>query len=155
MSNGVFQNVISQLKDATDRVLGVIDADGSVVACSDVTLLGERWTDAAVKVGASYDSIVTYGQKTFKTMVGSANFLEYAVFCAGEDELARCMCVAAYVALNDAKNYYEDKHDRGTFVKNIIMDNILPGDIYIRAKDSGERFRAIIGRKKPESQEEQ
>ena len=29
----------------------------------------------------------------------------------------------------------EEKHDRGTFVKNIIMDNILPGDIYIRAKE--------------------
>ena len=37
----------------------------------------------------------------------------------------------AYVALNDAKVFYEERHDRGTFVKNIIMDNILPGDIYI------------------------
>jgi len=41
----------------------------------------------------------------------------------------------AYIALNDAKIFYEEKHDRGTFVKNIIMDNILPGDIYIRAKE--------------------
>ena len=41
----------------------------------------------------------------------------------------------AYISLNDAKMYYEEKHDRGTFVKNIIMDNILPGDIYIRAKE--------------------
>ena len=62
MSNGVFQNVISQLKDATDRVLGVIDAEGSVVACSDVSLLGDRWADVALKVSGSYDSIVTYGQ---------------------------------------------------------------------------------------------
>ena len=31
--------------------------------------------------------------------------------------------------------FYEERHDRGTFVKNIIMDNILPGDIYIRAKE--------------------
>jgi len=41
----------------------------------------------------------------------------------------------AYVALNGAKTYYEEKHDKGTFVKNIITDNILPGDIYIRAKE--------------------
>ena len=135
MSNSVFQSVIMQLKDATDRVLGVIDAEGSVVACSDVAQLGEHWADAALKVGTTADLVVTYGQKTFKPMVGSSNYLEYAVFCTGEDELARGMCVAAYVALNDAKNYYEDKHDRGTFVKNIIMDNILPGDIYIRAKE--------------------
>ena len=41
----------------------------------------------------------------------------------------------AYIAMNDAKTFYEEKHDPGTFVKNIIMDNILPGDIYIRAKE--------------------
>ena len=135
MSNSVFQSVIVQLKDATDRVLGVMDASGCVVACTDVTALGERWADAAVKVGAGFDGIVVWGQKTFKPMVGTSNFFEYAVFCTGEDELARGMAIAAYVALSDAKNYYEDKHDRGTFVKNIIMDNILPGDIYIRAKE--------------------
>ena len=39
------------------------------------------------------------------------------------------------MALNGAKTYYEEKHDKGTFVKNIITDNILPGDIYIRAKE--------------------
>ncbi len=135
MSNSVFQSVVVQLKEATDRVLGVIDAEGCVVSCSDVSLLGERWADVALKVGSAYDGVVTYGQKTFKTMVSSYNVFEYAVFCAGEDELAKAMCMAAFVALNDAKNYYEDKHDRGTFVKNIIMDNILPGDIYIRAKE--------------------
>ncbi len=135
MSNSVFQSVIVQLKDATDRVLGVIDAEGCVVACTDVTQLGERWADAAQKVGSSYENLVIYGQKTFKSMVSSSNYFEYAVFCSGDDELARAMCVAAHVSLSDAKNYYEDKHDRGTFVKNIIMDNILPGDIYIRAKE--------------------
>ena len=135
MSNSVFQSVIMQLKEATDRTLGVIDAEGSVIACSDVSLLGERWSDVPLKIGSFVDSIVTYGQRTYKAMVGNSNFLDYAVFCAGEDELARGMCVAACVALSDAKSYYEDKHDRGTFVKNIIMDNILPGDIYIRAKE--------------------
>lgn len=30
---------------------------------------------------------------------------------------------------------YEEKHDKGSFVKNIISDNILLGDIYVRAKE--------------------
>ena len=41
----------------------------------------------------------------------------------------------AAVALNGAKAYYEEKHDKATFVKNIISDNILLGDIYVRAKE--------------------
>ncbi len=135
MSNSVFQSVIVQLKDITDRTFGVIDSEGCVVSSTDMSLLGERWSDAALKLGNSSDNIVTFGQKTFKAIVGNSNFFEYAVFCSGDDEMARSFCAMAYIALNDAKTFYEEKHDRGTFVKNIIMDNILPGDIYIRAKE--------------------
>ena len=135
MSNSVFQSVIVQLKDISDRTFGVIDTEGCVVSCTDVSLLGERWPDAALKVGNASEGVVTFAQKCFKAIVGNSNYFEYAVFCTGDDETARGFCHVAYIALNDAKNFYEEKHDRGTFVKNIIMDNILPGDIYIRAKE--------------------
>ena len=135
MSNSVFQSVIVQLKDISDRTFGVIDTEGCVVSCTDVSLLGERWADAALKVGNASETVVTFNQKCFKAIVGNSNYFEYAVFCTGDDETARGFCTMAYIALNDAKTFYEEKHDRGTFVKNIIMDNILPGDIYIRAKE--------------------
>ena len=79
--------------------------------------------------------MVGFGGRTFKAIVGNSNYYEYAVFSGGEDEIARSMCLMAYVALNDAKVFYEERHDRGTFVKNILTDNILPGDIYVRAKE--------------------
>ena len=135
MSNSVFQSVMLQLKDVTDRTFGVIDTEGCVVSCTDMSLLGERWSDAALKVGNSSENVATFNQKSFKAIIGNSNFFEYAVFCTGDDEVAKGFCQVAYVALNDAKTFYEEKHDRGTFVKNIIMDNILPGDIYIRAKE--------------------
>ena len=135
MSNSVFQSVIVQLREISDRTFGVIDTEGAVVSCTDMALLGERWTDAALKVGNASEGVVTFAQKSFKAIVGNSNFFEYAVFCTGDDETAKAFCNLAYIALNDAKTFYEEKHDRGTFVKNIIMDNILPGDIYIRAKE--------------------
>ena len=135
MSNSVFQSVIVQLRDISERVFGVIDTEGCVISCTDVSMLGERWADAALKVGNASDGIVTFAQKSFKAIMGSSNYFEYAVFCSGDDETAKSFCQMAFIALNDAKTFYEEKHDRGTFVKNIIMDNILPGDIYIRAKE--------------------
>ena len=135
MSNSVFQSVIVQLRDISDRVFGVIDTEGCVISCTDVSMLGERWADAALKIGSASDGIVTFAQRSFKAIMGSSNYFEYAVFCSGDDETAKSFCQMAFIALNDAKTFYEEKHDRGTFVKNIIMDNILPGDIYIRAKE--------------------
>ena len=135
MSNSVFQSVILQLKEVTDRTFGVLDMDGCVISCTDVSLIGERWIDATVKAMNASEPIVTFGQRCFKAITTGNNFLEYVVFCSGTDEVARTCCSMAYIALNDAKIFYEEKHDRGTFVKNIIMDNILPGDIYLRAKE--------------------
>ena len=125
MSNSVFQSVMLQLKEVTDRVFGVIDTEGYVVSCTDVAFLGERWPEAALKVSTAEEPITTFNQKTFKPMFNGANFFEYAVFCTGDDDVARAYCSMAYISLNEAKNFYEEKHDRGTFVKNIIMDNMI------------------------------
>ena len=135
MSNSVFQGVMTQLKEMGDRIFGVMDHEGCVVSCTDPSLLGERWADAALTARNAGDSVVTFGQKSLRAILNSANQLEYAVFCSGDDELSRTYCTMAYIALNNAKIFYEEKNDRSTFVKNIIMDNILPGDIYIRAKE--------------------
>ena len=135
MANSVFQNVMQQLKDVSDRFFGVIDGEGCVISCTDISLVGERWPEAVVRVSGAGEGVVSFNQKAFKPIYGGGKHFEYAVFCGGDDELAKTYCQMAYIALNDAKIFYEDKHDRATFVKNIIMDNILPGDIYIRAKE--------------------
>ncbi len=107
MSNSVFQSVILQLKEIPDRVFGVIDTEGCVISCTDVSVLGERWPDAAVRVAGSSDEIVSFGQKYFKAIYSSANLFEYAVCCTGTDDAAKSLCQMAYIALNDAKNFYE------------------------------------------------
>ena len=135
MSSRMFQSVIVQLKEATDRVIGVIDSDGNVVSCSDTGLIGEKWPEAVLRLNNSPDSVVVVEKRTMKPLVSWSAYFDFAVFVEGDDEVAKSVCLMAHVALNGAKTYYEEKHDKGTFVKNIITDNILPGDIYIRAKE--------------------
>ncbi|MBQ0125748.1 MAG: helix-turn-helix domain-containing protein, partial [Clostridiales bacterium] len=33
------------------------------------------------------------------------------------------------------KSYHDDKYDKTSFIKNIILDNILPGDIYVKSEE--------------------
>ena len=42
MSNRMFQNVILQMKEATNRQIGVIDSEGCVIACTDIAVIGEK-----------------------------------------------------------------------------------------------------------------
>ena len=40
MSNRIFSECDRAIKDATDRILGVMDPEGIVISCSDTSLLG-------------------------------------------------------------------------------------------------------------------
>ena len=86
-------------------------------------------------LASAQDSLVVSSGFTFKTLPGWNGQFDYAAFARGEDEQAALMCSMAVIALNGAKTYYEEKHDKATFVKNILCDNILLGDIYVRAKE--------------------
>ena len=147
MSSRIFQSIVLQLKEGTDRAIGVIDEQGVVVACNELATIGEKWPAALTAVAADPDALVVSGGYTFKGLPGWNGQMDYAAFAKGEDDHARLICSMASVALNGAKNYYEEKHDRSTFVKNIISDNILLGDIYVRAKELhflSETPRAVL-----------
>ena len=135
MSSRIFQSVVLQMKDSTDRAIGVIDSEGTVVACNELTCIGEKWTEAAKVVHDAETELVSFEGNTFKQLAGWSAQFDYAAFACGEDETARMVCAMAVVALNGAKAYYEEKHDKATSVKSIISDNILLGDIYVRAKE--------------------
>jgi carbohydrate diacid regulator len=79
--------------------------------------------------------VFTSGPRTYTPVAGVPSRPDYAVFVAGRDTAARCVCILAGVAFQEARINYEEKHNKTIFIKNIISDNILPGDIYVRAKE--------------------
>jgi carbohydrate diacid regulator len=133
MSNRLFQGVIYQLKDAVDRNIGVMDEAGIVVACSDLARIGESREAVLDDVGYRFEPTAADGY-TYK-QVGSRAKLEYTIFVEGTDELANRLCSIIAVTLNSVKQFYDEKYDKTNFVKNVILDNILPGDIYIKSKE--------------------
>ena len=135
MSGRIFQNVVLQIKEATDRVVGVIDGEGTVISCSDLGLIGKKWPEYVSQISQADGAVTAVDGRTFHALGGWGGRFDYAVFTMGEDEASHTICSMASVALNGAKNYYEEKHDRGSFIKNIISDNILLSDIYMRAKE--------------------
>ena len=135
MSGRIFQNVVLQLTENTDRTVGVIDGEGIVIACSELSMIGQRWAEYVPVVNNAAGGMTSTDGKTFKALNGWGNQFDYAAFAFGDNEVSKTVCAMATVALNAAKSYYEEKHDRGSFVKDIISDNIMLGDIYMRAKE--------------------
>ena len=138
MSNRLFQGIIHQMRDAVDRIIGVIDDNGVIIACSELVKIGEMRQGVRDELAYTSDAI-TSGGYTYKP-IGTSSKWEYIVFIEGEDKYAEKIATILAVSLSNIKNLYDEKYDKNSFIKNIILDNILPSDIYIKSKEL--RFNA-------------
>ena len=135
MSSRIFQNVIIQMKDAVDRTIGVVDEQGFVVASSELSIIGSRLDDFRIYLLESAEKVVCTGSRSYCALCAEGGKMDFAAFVEGTDQAAKTICAVSAVAFNEARSNYEEKHNKAAFVKNIISDNILPGDVYVRAKE--------------------
>ncbi|MBE6787461.1 MAG: PucR family transcriptional regulator [Ruminococcaceae bacterium] len=129
MANRLFQGVIHQMKDAIDRTFGVVDENLTVIASSELGKIGETVLEFMPSIETFTNNGYTY------KVIPSNQGAKYAVFVDGDDILASKYANVLAIAFSNIKFYYDEKYDRGNFIKNIILDNILPGDIYIKARE--------------------
>ena len=145
MSNRLFQTVIHQVKDAIGRTVGIIDENGIVVACSELSKIGESKQRIREELSYSPDAVVYEGY-TYR-FVNSNEKNECVAFVEGDDSHADRMCDLISIFLGNMKSLYDEKYDKTSFIKSIIMDNILPSDIYIKSNElnfSNDERRVVI-----------
>ncbi len=133
MSNRFFQGIVYQLSESVDRIVGVLDENGTVIACSDLLKIGEKRERIVSELSATVE-IIKDDTCTYKPLSQGVG-LEYIAFVDGVDDAAYKFVSIVVVALTNIKQYYDEKFDKNIFIKNVLLDNILPGDIYIKAKE--------------------
>ena len=133
MANKLFQSVIHQIKDVINRTVGVIDSVGVVISSTDLGAIGEVRAQAAQAVFGQ-DPVGVFEGFTYRTFGGQSH-PEYAIFVEGEDDFAATQCKVLSISLSSIKQFYDEKYDRGNFIKNVMLDNILPGDIFIKSRE--------------------
>ena len=119
MSNRLFQSVIHQMKDAVDRTIGVIDETGVIIACSELVKIGEVRQNIRDELAYTTDVMVS-GGCTYRPLTNGVK-REYIVFVEGDDAEADKVSRMLAVALSNIKNLYDEKYDKGSFIKNIIL----------------------------------
>ena len=133
MSNRLFQGVLQQMHDIINCEIGVIDCDALVIACSDSSRIGYTNEFISLDLNETYDYFIRDGYTYMPFGPKPKN--EYYAFVEGTDETAYKYVSLLSVALSNLQQFYDEKYDRNNFIKNVVLDNILPGDIYIKARE--------------------
>lgn len=141
----LFQNLIHQIKEIISQEFGIMDDTGLILACSNEGRIGQN-EPLALKAIESKEQFITIEGMAFQK-VFVKNKLEFITFMkSAGDESERLLSLIS-VNVTNIKTYFEEKFDRNSFIKNLIMDNILPGDIPFRAKElhiSNNAYRVVF-----------
>ncbi len=133
MSNKFFQSVVYQLKEAFGRPSGVILDNDTISSFTDIKGI-EEILDEVQRQCSEPGRVYVAGGYTFigGGMRGKTDFI---AFVEGEDEEAKKDVSILSVSILSIKQFYDEKFDKLNFVKNVLLDNILPGDLTAKTKE--------------------
>ncbi|MBQ7951121.1 MAG: helix-turn-helix domain-containing protein [Clostridia bacterium] len=132
MINKHFQSAIYQFVGIIEYPFGILDENSIVIASSSNSAIGKL---LPVDLDLFQDgSVVTEGGVTYKPIFVRSK-LKFCVYVESDTEFAAKYAQMLAATFANIKQFYEEKYDAGNFLKNILSDSILPGDIYARSKE--------------------
>lgn len=133
MSNRLFQGIVHQMRDIIESDFGVIDENAEIVACTELSRVGTPCDFFFTDFSEARDIFIRNGS-TYKPF-GARIKADYAVFIEGTDEQTAKYADILAISFAGMKQYYDEKYDRSNFIKNVILENVLPGDISIKSRE--------------------
>ncbi len=134
MANRVFQGVLYQMRDVLDETAGVVDMEGVVVSCTDIARVGEANAELVELLAETEDGGFVKNGASYHVFPsdGGGN---YAAFVQGEGAPAAKTAALLAFSLQNILQYHDEKFDKSNFIKNVVLENILPGDIFAKARE--------------------
>lgn len=129
----LFQSLINQIRESVDGNFGIMDDTGLILGCTDEQLTGTTHPLIEEVTGDAGKEAEIRGWLFRKVYI--RNRLEFIVYTDIANEHGKALLAMFAINVSNLRTYHEDKFDRGNFFKNVITDNILPGDIQARAKE--------------------
>ncbi|MCL2445768.1 MAG: helix-turn-helix domain-containing protein [Oscillospiraceae bacterium] len=145
MSNRLYQGMLPRLAETAKRCIGTVDEEGNVFACSDSSRVGETRKENLSAVFLTSEPLIV-GANAF-CRVDNQSGTSMALFVQGDDDHALQSAAFCAAALSCVEEFAGERYDRLNFIKNVILDNILPGDIYLRTRElhfNNEVPRAVL-----------
>ena len=131
ISNQVLQSTLEGLKEISRTDFCIIDTDGKALASTIPDYIVEI-SDIQAFVESQAESQAIRGYQYFK--VNDDYQLEYVLAVRGDDEDTYMVGKLAAFQIQNLVVAYKERFDKDSFIKNLLLDNLLLVDIYNRAK---------------------
>ena len=132
VSNQILQNTVDGLKNITRKEITIIDNDENLLATTQSQLARASLEYAASVIKSPAEEQLIHGSRYFKVLDDGKT--EYILVVHDEDEDAFRVGKLGAFHVQALVTAHKERFDRDNFVKNLLLDNLLPVDVYSRAK---------------------
>lgn len=145
MAHKIYQSVLYQMGVSIGRKVGLYE-DGDFVFSYPEDMIMLQHEAELARLAENMDESFHFLGFTFfgSSLHKPADFL---IFVEGEDDDAVQYAEMISIAISSMNQLHNDRYDRSNLIRNIILDNVLPGDILVSAKElhlSYDTPRAIL-----------
>ena len=131
ISNQVLQNTIEGVREISHCELGVFDVEGREQAVT-APVFAEA-SEVVPRFAESPVDSQSWGEYEF-FKVFDEQVLEFVLVLKGAGDHAQIIGRMAAFQLHGLIGAFKERYDRDSFIKNLLLDNLLLVDIYGRAK---------------------
>lgn len=133
MSVKVFQSLVYRIRDILNCDVDITDSNGLVFASTRTDTIGSYNEDAVDFIDSN--EYYTENETAAFMKVGKRGSLDFVAVVYGNIEHRKKAVELICLSIENTKLYYEEKFDKNSFIKNVVLGNVLPGDISLRAKE--------------------
>ena len=141
MSVKLFQTLSDKYSEILGKEVGVTDDSGVVIAHSNFQMIGKQDQNAEVFLKGKSQQEIINGRLYNKVVI--KNKAEFITFIQSSEPQDNKYLELFTLNILNLKSYYDEKYDKNTFIKNIVVENILPGDILLRSKELHIDYNAL------------
>lgn len=131
MLSEIFQPVLDQMRGVTHKSMGIVNN-----TCVLVSYVGEPvGEDEAFSM---ISSAATNGRPFLVNgyscvAIGARNIMEFVVYVKGTDADDQKICTLLAISISNLQLHCADRYDKASYLKNVLLGNVLPGDINLRS----------------------
>ncbi len=129
----LYQKLADQIGQAIETEFGIMDKDGLILGCTNVERVGEIHPGASIAARNDERFSVVDGA-TFQKIL-NRNKLESITWINSADSSCRQLLSLISINVVNLRSYHEDKFDRCSFIRSLIMDQIPAAEIAMMANE--------------------
>jgi len=134
MVNKYLNNMLVQMSKILGCEVGVIEGSGVIASSGKAEGISENLTEIFDACLENRKRTARFGEHTFFAVVTRSK-PDYVSFVKNTGEDAEKYAEMLSASIGSMRLMHNDKYDKTNFIKNILTDSILPGEIFLKSKE--------------------